>query len=52
MQITAFDHEIAKVIQRFSQEFDLPAVSAIGVLQLRIRHIEDQALAHGKRKQD
>jgi len=43
-QIAAFESELHGLVQRFIDEFDLPTASAIGVLMLQIRKIEDAAL--------
>lgn len=42
-QIVQFDEEIAAVVKRFTLEYDLPIVSAVGVLMLRIRIMQDSA---------
>jgi NADH:ubiquinone oxidoreductase subunit 6 (subunit J) len=43
-QIVAFEHEIQNVVDRFTHEFQLPVSSAIGVLMLQVRKIEDAIL--------
>lgn len=42
-QIAAFETELHNLVQRFIEEFDLPTASALGVLMLQIRKIENAA---------
>lgn len=43
-QITHFHSEINKVVKRFTSEYELPAVSAVGVLLLEARLIQDNVI--------
>jgi len=43
-QIAAFGNEVANVIDRFREEFDLPYSSVIGTLQIHIAQLSAEAL--------
>lgn len=42
-QITAFESEIAALVEKYRAEFDLPYASAIGVLHMQAGRLEREA---------
>lgn len=42
-QAQAFEDELCALINRYADEFDLPAVTAIGILQVRIYLLTKEA---------
>lgn len=46
-QIDAFANELDNLIERFEKEFELPNVSAVGVMQLKIHAMLDMQLEDG-----
>lgn len=51
-QITHFHSEISKVVKRFTSEYELPAVSAVGVLLLEARLIQDNVIKESEDNYD
>lgn len=48
LQITAFENEIEKVIQRFRHEYQLPYASLIGSLHLKAHELCKEAFEVGE----
>jgi hypothetical protein len=42
-QMTAFSDELDKLIERFRAEFDLPYAAAIGILQIKMHALSQEA---------